>query len=125
MMRSLLIGGAAIVTIAACGQPPATDQTEQDLSAKAKLKLEKSTTTLVQTSDSAWTLTKTGAVDPSTKTVTWTITATEATTPGHHLQVGGRLRIDNHGGLGATFGNAVVSLETRSGHRWTLAAADV
>ncbi len=71
---------------------------------------------VLQTSNTAWTLTKTGSVNTSTQTVTWTITTTKGATTGGNLVVDGDLDLTNIGNGPATLGNIVVNLQTRSGH---------
>jgi hypothetical protein len=71
---------------------------------------------LLQTSDTAWTLSKTGSVDTTTQVVTWTITTTKGATTGGNLVVDGDLDLTNIGNGPATLGNIVVNLQTRKGH---------
>jgi hypothetical protein len=71
---------------------------------------------LLQTSNTAWTLLKTGSVDTSTQTVTWKITTTKGATTGGNLVVDGDLDLTNIGNGPATLGNIVVNLQTRASH---------
>lgn len=77
------------------------------------------------TSSTAWTLTKQGSLNPSTQTVTWTITATKGATTTGLLIVYGTMTVRNQGTGGATIGNIVVNLQTRSGNTWVSKSADV
>ena len=70
------------------------------------------------TSDTAWTLSKTGSVNTTAKTVTWNVTATKGTTTTGQLVVNGTFRVSNTGTGGATIGNIVVNLQTKSGSTW-------
>src|SRR3954470_19998543 len=105
MMRRTAIAGAlmfgAAVTassmLAACVEQPELSTTDQELNLP-KFALVfglESKATLLQTSDTAWSLTKTAVVDPGSKTVTWTITATKGATMGGHLVVDGYLDVIN------------------------------
>jgi hypothetical protein len=68
---------------------------------------------LLQTSNTAWTLTKTGSVNTNAKTVTWTITSTRGATVGGNLVVDGDLNLTNIGNGPASLGNIVVNLQVR------------
>ncbi|MEO8698550.1 MAG: hypothetical protein ABI867_00870 [Kofleriaceae bacterium] len=81
--------------------------------------------TLLQTSDTPWTLAKTSAVDTAAHTVTWTIAATKGTTVGGHLVVDGYLDVINLGTGPATLGNIVVNLQARQGNHWVTLSSDV
>jgi hypothetical protein len=121
-----------IVLAAACtGGSSSTDSTQQDENSAdhkggqgghsngptfADVWLTHSNADLLQTSDTAWTLSKTGSVDTSTQTVTWTITTTKGATTGGNLVVDGDLDLTNIGNGPATLGNIVVNLQTRKGH---------
>src|SRR5450432_1744685 len=63
----------------------------------ANIFLTHSQTSLLQTSDTPWTLAKTGAVDPSTQTVTWTITATPSPRSQPILVIDGFVGLTNFG----------------------------
>ena len=78
---------------------------------------------ITQTSDTAWTLEKTGSVSGST--VTWNITATEGATVAGRLVVSGQMTVTNSGSGPATIGNIVVNLQTRVGNTWKTASSDV
>ena len=58
-----------------------------------------------------WQLTKTGAVDATSQTVTWTITATQVGTTSGRLVVDGVIDLHNTGGTPATIGNVAVVLQ--------------
>ena len=51
----------------------------------------------IQTSNTQWTLTKTGAQNTATSSLTWTVTATEGATVSGHLTADGFLAISNFG----------------------------
>src|SRR5580698_6883527 len=121
-----------ILAAAACtGGSSSTDSTQQDENSAdhkggqgghsngltfADVWLTHSNADLLQTSNTAWTLLKTGSVDTSTQTVTWTITTTKGATVGGNLVVDGDLDLTNIGNGPATLGNIVVNLQTRKGH---------
>jgi len=115
MMRGPVCFGALL--LAACTSPdgsPSSDVQELNLPKFASVFALDSKSQLLQTSDTAWTLTKTAAVDTSAKTVTWTITSTKGATVGGHLVVDGYLDVFNIGTGPATLGNIVVNLQTRN-----------
>jgi hypothetical protein len=66
---------------------------------------------LLQTSNTSWTLTKTGSVDTAQQTVTWTIKTTRGATVGGNLVVDGDLNLTNIGNGPASLGNIVVNLQ--------------
>jgi hypothetical protein len=121
-----------MLAAAACtGGTASTDSTQQDENSAdhkggqgghsngltfADVWLTHSNADLLQTSNTAWTLLKTGSVDTSTQTVTWTITTTKGATVGGNLVVDGDLDLTNIGNGPATLGNIVVNLQMRSGH---------
>ena len=89
------------------------------------MQLKGSGASMTATSDTAWTLEKEGLVDASSSSVTWTVTVTEgATTPGR-LVVDGTLTVENKGGQGATIGNIVVNLMTKTGNQWTTRSSNI
>jgi hypothetical protein len=77
------------------------------------------------TSDTAWSLEKHGTINATTQTVTWTITATQGATTSGILIVNGTMRVKNTGTGGATIGNVVVNLQTRSGNTWVTKSSDI
>ncbi len=77
------------------------------------------------TSDTAWSLDKVGSADTSNQTVTWTITATQGATTSGILIVNGTMKVQNNGSGGATIGNIVVNLQTRSGNTWVTKSSDI
>ena len=91
--------------------------------AKAAVSLSNASAALSQTSDTAWKLEKTGALNGST--VTWTITVTQGTTVSGHLFVNGFVTVTNSGTAGATIGNIVVNLQTKSGLSWKTQSSDI
>ena len=116
--------------LAACAQPLETNQTSQDCSGNpgrhedpANLHLDDAHGTGVQVDGPLWQLTKTGAVDAASSTVTWTITATQVGTVTGRLVVDGIITVRNTGDEPATIGNVAVLLE--AGKHWTPISADV
>ncbi len=91
--------------------------------AKAAVSLSNASAALSQTSDTAWKLEKTGAL--SGATVTWTITVTQGNTVSGHLFVNGLVTVTNSGTAGATIGNIVVNLQTKSGSSWVTQSSDI
>ena len=92
---------------------------------QAAVKLVNASATISQTSDTDWTLKKTGEVDTSAQTVTWTITATEGNTVSGHLVVYGLLTVANSGAKPATIGNIVVNLQSKFGSSWETQSSDI
>jgi hypothetical protein len=84
-----------------------------------------SKSSLLQTGDTAWTLTKTAVVDSTAKTVTWNIAATKHATTGGRLVVDGFLDVINVGTGPATLGNIVVNLQAKQGSHWVTVSSDV
>lgn len=118
--------GFVPVLLSACtlaGDP--SGSVDQQTTGHASVSLASSDAAITQTSDTLWSLAKTGAVDTSSKTVTWTITATKGSTLANQLVVSGVVAVTNSGSVGATIGNIVVNLQTRSGNTWTSASVDV
>jgi len=125
MMRGTAFAGVLLLT--ACAAEPELSSRDQELNLPkfaAVFGLE-SRATLLQTSDTPWTLTKTSAVDTSAHTVTWTIAATPGMTVGGHLVVDGYLDVINLGTGPATLGNIVVNLQARQGNHWVTLSSDV
>jgi hypothetical protein len=107
-------------------EPGALGAAEQEVSsAKASISLSNASAAFVQTGDSSWTLAKTGTVDTSNHHVNWTITATKISTVAGHLVVDGYMSVTNSGAGGATIGNIVLNLQTKSGSTWTTRASDI
>ncbi len=90
---------------------------------QAAVSLSNASGALSQASDTAWTLEKTGARNGST--VTWTITVTQGNTVSGHLFVNGFVTVLNTGSKGATIGNIVVNLQTKSGSSWVTQSSDI
>ena len=90
----------------------------------ANVSLSTSNAAITQTSNTAWTLAKTGAVNTSSKTVTWTITASKRSTKAGQLVVTGFVAVTNAGSATATIGNIVANLQTKSGSSWQSVSAD-
>ena len=96
---------------AACASPELSSESQElNLPKFAAVVALESRASLLQTSDTAWTLTKTSAVDTGAKTVTWTINSTKGATTGGKLTVDGYLDVFNLGTGPATLGNIVVNL---------------
>jgi len=91
----------------------------------AALSLSESSAAMTQTSDTEWTLEKTGEADTANSTVTWNITATEGATVGGLLVINGQMTITNKGSEDATIGNIVVNLQTKSGSSWITRSSDI
>jgi hypothetical protein len=82
-----------------------------------------SSATLTQTSETAWSLEKTGSL--SGTAATWNITATPTDTEAGILIVNGVMTVTNMGNAPATIGNIVVNLQTRSGSKWITRSSDI
>jgi len=83
---------------------------------RADIQLKQADAALTFTSNTAWTLDKTGSLGGAT--ITWQATATQgATTPGL-LIFNGIFRVENKGTAGATIGNIVVNLQKKIGNKW-------
>ena len=116
--------------LAACASPElspelSSESQQLNLPRFAAVFALESRSSLLQTSDTAWTLTKTSAVDTGAKTVTWTINASKGVTTGGKLTVDGYLDVFNIGTGPATLGNIVVNLQARQGNHWVTLASDV
>jgi hypothetical protein len=92
---------------------------------RASVALTNAAATISQTSNTDWKLEKTGALDPSSSTVTWTITATQQAAVSGKVFVTGYVAATNQGTLGATVGNIVVNLQTKSGSEWETQSSDI
>jgi len=91
----------------------------------AGLKLESVSASLTLTSETEWSLAKTGSVNTTNSTVTWTISATQgATTPGE-LVLSGQLTMSNTGSAPATIGNVVVNLQSKQSSQWVTRSSDI
>jgi hypothetical protein len=123
MRATLRVYPLVLSACALAGQGP--DSIEQEIKAKANVTLDSSATALTQTSNRSWTLDKSAAVNTANSTVTWTITATPGATTGGHLVSSGVLSVTNWGGAGATIGNIVVNLQTRSNNKWVTKSSDI
>lgn len=78
------------------------------------VKLSDSSAAMTQTSETEWTLEKTGELDIANNTVTWTITATEGQTVEGILVINGQMTVTNGGNGPATIGTS--SSTCRSGY---------
>src|SRR3954468_8864280 len=118
MRRAIRVLPLALLASCALAGTEYDDSDKKAALAKANISLTNSSVQLLQTSDTAWSLDKTGVVDTSTSTVTWRITATRGATVGGHLVVDGFLRVYNGGNGAATIGNIVVNLQTKANGSW-------
>jgi hypothetical protein len=91
----------------------------------ADVSLSSSHGAMLQTSNTNWTFTKTGALNQLAQTITWTLTATEGATTGADLVMDGDITAKNDGNGSATIGNIVVNLQVRSGNKWLTKSTDV
>lgn len=92
-------------------------------SATASISLTSASTSATLTSNTQWTLAKTGS--QSGNTVTWNITATKAATVSGQLVVQGELTFANSGSGPATIGNIVVNLQARRNNKWKSVSVDI
>jgi hypothetical protein len=76
-----------------------------------QLQLKRADAALTNTSDTEWTLTKTGSKGVDS-TITWLAQATQGTITNGMLICNGVFRVENKGSAGATIGNIVVNLQT-------------
>jgi hypothetical protein len=83
---------------------------------RANITLNRADATLTQTSNTQWTLTKTGSTGGAT--VAWSIQTTQGTTTSGLLIYNGIFKVDNKGNAGGTIGNIVVNLQTKQGTKW-------
>jgi len=83
---------------------------------RAHVVLNSSNVSLTQTSNTQWTLTKTGNAGAST--VTWLVQATPTSSTLGVLFYNGVFTVDNKGTAPATIGNIVINLQAKSGTRW-------
>ena len=120
-MRSFRFGIALLAACATGGSDPSVSQLSSG--GTAGITLSGATAQVTLTSDTSWTLTKTGTTSGST--VTWTITATQGTTVSGALVVSGSMTVTNTGSGPATIGNIVANLQVRSGNKWVSASADI
>jgi hypothetical protein len=100
-------------------------RSNRPLGGQAAVNLTNSNAHMTLTSRHPWTLDKQGSVNASTHTVTWTITATKGMTQSGILIVNGTMTVKNTGNGGATIGNIVVNLQTRSGNTWVTKSSDI
>lgn len=121
MMRLWLV---SVLVVTACTGPTVGSVEQAAKVPRANVKVDTSDARIVQSADTTWSLTKTGAVDPAAKTVTWTIEATPSMTTANHLVISGTMRVKNTGNAGATIGNVVVSLQSKHSG-WTTRSSDV
>ncbi len=110
---------AVVVALAASGPVLSFD------AGQASVSLSNAGGALTQTSNTSWTLSETGAVNATAKTVVWTITATEGAIVGGHLTIDGFMNVANSGSGPATIGNIVVNLQTYVSGSWVTQASDI
>ena len=123
----MLRGSLALLAIAACAAPEdaAIESAVARKAPSANVDLDGCDGQAFQSADTTWSLTKTGSIDPATRTVTWTVTATASATPTNHLVLAGSLRIKNTGDAPATIGNIIVNLQDKGLHGWRTRASDI
>jgi hypothetical protein len=121
---AMLSAGCADSTAPAPRRSPALTADHSLSTGSANVSLSTSSATISQTSNTAWTLVKTGAVNTSSKNVMWTITATKQSTKAGELVVTGFVAVTNSGSANATIGNIVANLQTKSGSTWQSVSAD-
>ena len=122
MSRRTLWGVALAVVLSACALDDIDIAAKQS---KAMINLIHASAAIAQTSETDWSLVKTGVYIPSTQNVRWTVTATEVGTVSGHLIVDGVMDVFNHGSAPATIGNIVVNLQGRSGSDWVSRSVDI
>ena len=118
--RTSLVTAVVLLTFAISSAPAVAQS-----SARAGVSLTGADATLTQGSSTPWTLEKSGSVDSTSRTVTWSISAIEGSTTHGELAVRGQISVTNTGAAGATIGNLVVNLQTRSGATWRTRSSDV
>jgi hypothetical protein len=123
MTRLLIVLPAVLGACAMAGDPYGS--IEQSSTAKAEVSLASSDAAFTLTSNTAWSLTKTGSVDTSAKTVKWTITATKGTTVAGQLVASGYMTVTNSGSAPATIGNVAVNLQAKAAGGWVSKSIDV
>src|SRR5690348_9593362 len=123
----MLRGSLALLVIAACAAPDdgAIESAIARKAPSASVDLDGCDGQVFQSADTTWSLTKTGAIDPATHTVTWTVNATASTSTTNHLVLSGSLSIRNTGDAPATIGNIIVNLEAKGHHGWEIRASDI
>src|SRR5690242_10714871 len=123
----MLRGSLALLAITACAAPDldVVDQAVARKAPSADVDLDGCDGHVLQSADTTWSLTKTGSIDPATRTVTWTVNATASATPTNHLVLAGSLRIKNTGDAAATIGNIIVNLQDKGHHGWETRASDI
>src|SRR5512132_2660252 len=99
-VKALVAGLIAVLSIA---QPAVA--LAAGPSRSANVQLHSAAVTLTQTSDTQWTLTKTGSTGAAT--VAWALQATQGATTAGMLIYNGIFKVDNKGNAGATIGNIV------------------
>jgi hypothetical protein len=96
---------------------------ESALSGTASISLVGSSVSVTHTSDSSWSLTKTGSL--SGDTVSWNISATKTATVSGQLVIQGHMTVTNTGSGPATLGNILVNLQTRQGNTWVTRSTNI
>lgn len=133
-MRAKLIPVASFIVVSACTAAPFDESSLEQESCsstaaaaapKSKLHLTEPSSTIAQTSSQTWSLTKTGAVDTTSSTVTWNIVASQTPTVEQQLAITGTVSVKNTGHAPATIGNVVVRLETRPANKWNHVVSNV
>lgn len=114
-----------VLAMVSCAIGGDTDEPtiESLLSGTASVSLTGSSTRVSLTTDSEWSLSKTGSL--SGNTVTWNITATKTATTSGHLVLQGQMTVTNTGNGPATIGNIVVNLQKRVSNKWVTASSNI
>jgi hypothetical protein len=107
LASSLLV---ALTTLAGCADNESFQLSSLLAAPRANMQLKKADAALTNTSDTQWTLTKTGSTGGAT--ITWLAQATQGSTTNGMLIYNGVFRVENKGNAGATIGNIVVNLQT-------------
>jgi hypothetical protein len=106
--------------------PPTSITVLEAQGGQASINLLNATAELLNTSDTAWTLSKNGVVDGSTQLVTWTVTATRGSTTSNKIFVNGYMSVSNTGSATASIGNIVVNLQTKNAqNKWVTRSSDI
>lgn len=113
-MAGLAIAGLAVLFINSSAS-----------AASASIALTDSSAALSQSSDTGWTLAKSGVVNRTNGTVTWTVSAAQGAIVAGQLVMYGEMTVSNYGTGPATIGNIVVNLQSRSGNQWITRSSDV
>src|SRR5215469_7284560 len=89
---------------------------------QAAISLTGSNATVVQASNTAWSLANQGSL--ANGSASWSIKATEGTIGPPLIMMGGFMTVSNTGTASATIGNIVVNLQKKSGNNWITVSSD-